>query len=229
MNICGIGLYFKRNFHAMALSKRFFSILILSSTVCFAQPIHPADSLLSSPNTSLISKIAIAPISLWQRLSYKSGSLNCQFYPSCSNYGAQSIAQHGVILGSALAADRIARCNPMAYHYHIKVKVPLFHNDGRLLNPVPIKLFSDTTGEKSPALASALSTVAPGLGRFYADRTWDGLFGFMTVTALANLTYVNHTKNSATGTVFFGGLTATFYLGEVIGAYRAAIEANNRP
>ncbi len=229
MNIYGIGLYFKRNFQTMDLWGRFFSSLILSSIICFAQPIHPADSLLYSSNTPLVRKMAISPISLWQRLSYRIDSLNCQFYPSCSNYGAQSIAQHGVILGSALAADRIARCNPMAYHYHIKAKEPLFHNDGRLLNHVPIKLFSDTKGEKSPAVASVLSTVAPGLGRIYANRTWDGLFGLLTFATMANLTYKSHTNNSSTGTVIFGGLTATFYLGEIIGAYLAAVEANNRP
>ena len=172
--------------------------------------------------------MAISPISLWQRLSYRIGSLNCQFYPSCSNYGAQSITQHGVILGIAFAADRIARCNPMAYQYHIKAKEPLFLKDGRLLNHVPIKLFPDTKGEKSPALASVLSTVAPGLGRVYANRTWNGLFGLLTVTTLANLTNKSHANNSSTGTVVFGGLTTTFYLGEIIGAYQAAVKANNQ-
>ena len=128
----------------------------------------------------------------------------------------------------AFAADRIARCNPMAYQYHIKAKEPLFLKDGRLLNHVPIKLFLDTKGEKSPVLASVLSTVAPGLGRVYANRSWDGLFGLLTVATMANLTYKSHTNNSSTGTIVFGGLSATFYLGEIIGAYLAAVEANNR-
>jgi uncharacterized protein len=36
----------------------------------------------------------------------------CRFLPTCSDYARQAIEQHGAICGSALAAKRIARCNP---------------------------------------------------------------------------------------------------------------------
>jgi len=36
----------------------------------------------------------------------------CRFYPSCSEYAAQAIAQHGVLRGGKLAAGRVARCHP---------------------------------------------------------------------------------------------------------------------
>ncbi|HWG37747.1 MAG TPA: membrane protein insertion efficiency factor YidD [Terriglobales bacterium] len=36
----------------------------------------------------------------------------CRFYPSCSEYAAQAIAQHGAVRGSWLAARRLARCHP---------------------------------------------------------------------------------------------------------------------
>ncbi|GGE96576.1 membrane protein insertion efficiency factor YidD [Mycetocola zhadangensis] len=38
----------------------------------------------------------------------------CRYYPSCSAYAMHAIQQHGVVLGSGLAAARIARCHPWA-------------------------------------------------------------------------------------------------------------------
>ena len=36
----------------------------------------------------------------------------CQFYPTCSEYGKQSIKKHGVVIGVPKAVWRILRCNP---------------------------------------------------------------------------------------------------------------------
>ncbi|WP_374110265.1 membrane protein insertion efficiency factor YidD [Okibacterium sp. HSC-33S16] len=38
----------------------------------------------------------------------------CRYYPSCSAYAMHAIQQHGVVVGSGLAARRIARCHPWA-------------------------------------------------------------------------------------------------------------------
>ncbi|MCX7522760.1 membrane protein insertion efficiency factor YidD [Microbacterium sp. STN6] len=38
----------------------------------------------------------------------------CRYYPSCSAYGLQAVQEHGVVIGSALTARRIARCHPWA-------------------------------------------------------------------------------------------------------------------
>lgn len=38
----------------------------------------------------------------------------CRYYPSCSAYAVAAIQQHGVVVGSALGAARIARCHPWA-------------------------------------------------------------------------------------------------------------------
>ena len=38
----------------------------------------------------------------------------CRYYPSCSAYALGAVQQHGVVVGSALAAARIARCHPWA-------------------------------------------------------------------------------------------------------------------
>jgi putative membrane protein insertion efficiency factor len=36
----------------------------------------------------------------------------CRFYPSCSHYAADAIANYGVLRGGWLALTRLARCHP---------------------------------------------------------------------------------------------------------------------
>ncbi|MGH3327583.1 MAG: membrane protein insertion efficiency factor YidD [Streptomycetales bacterium] len=36
----------------------------------------------------------------------------CRFYPSCSQYGYQAIAQHGAFRGTYLTVRRLLRCHP---------------------------------------------------------------------------------------------------------------------
>jgi uncharacterized protein len=38
----------------------------------------------------------------------------CKFYPSCSRYAAEAVAQHGAWRGARLAAARLLRCRPFA-------------------------------------------------------------------------------------------------------------------
>jgi uncharacterized protein len=42
----------------------------------------------------------------------------CRFEPSCSEYAAEAISNHGVISGGAMAIVRFARCNPFGGHGH---------------------------------------------------------------------------------------------------------------
>ena len=37
----------------------------------------------------------------------------CRFQPSCSEYAAIAIAEHGVLRGVVMAAGRILRCHPL--------------------------------------------------------------------------------------------------------------------
>jgi putative membrane protein insertion efficiency factor len=36
----------------------------------------------------------------------------CKYYPSCSHYGMEAVRVHGAVIGGAMAAWRIVRCNP---------------------------------------------------------------------------------------------------------------------
>ena len=188
---------------------------------------HPADTVLASDKTSLAEKILISPIALWQRFSYSTPLLACQFYPSCSNYAAQSISEKGVLKGTIMAADRIVRCNPAAYHYHVGDNLKsvsrqeALHTDGRLVDRVQTSLLSQQNG-KSPKLAAALSVLIPGSGRIYAGRTWDGFFGFLTFTLSANLAYEHLNSGHTIRAGLFSFATLAFYGGEILGAYKAA-------
>jgi|TARA_B100001540_G_C15382591_1_gene450778 putative membrane protein insertion efficiency factor len=41
---------------------------------------------------------------------------NCRYLPTCSEYSAQSIREHGVIKGIALSLKRISKCHPWGSH-----------------------------------------------------------------------------------------------------------------
>ncbi|MBC7442445.1 MAG: membrane protein insertion efficiency factor YidD [Ramlibacter sp.] len=38
----------------------------------------------------------------------------CRYYPSCSAYALGAVQEHGLVVGSARAAVRLARCHPWA-------------------------------------------------------------------------------------------------------------------
>ena len=132
---------------------------------------YPADTLLTSKKVSIIKKVGILPIAAFQRLSYNTYRLQCQFYPSCSNYGAQAIKGYGLLRGSFMSADRIVRCNPSSLEHHLKYGGEFNPINKQLIDPVhlpqPVEL------KKSPLLAASLSTLIPGTGRMYAGRWFD--------------------------------------------------------
>ncbi|SVC69787.1 uncharacterized protein METZ01_LOCUS322641, partial [marine metagenome] len=161
-------------------------ILIIFIATAFGQIKYPADSLLKSSKISVLRKAALLPIAGWQRISYNTDLFNCQFYPSCSNYSAEAIKEHGLVLGCAVAADRIIRCNPAAFHYHVETQAFFNDDDGRLIDFVKPKVYQFS--KKSPSVAAGLSIV-PGLGRIYAGRLYDGLFSFLTLSLSGNAAY----------------------------------------
>ncbi len=210
-----------RSTSGFARNDRLFRMGIKLLLIAFTFPLtaqYPVDSLYHAPNTSALKKIFLFPITKWQRLSYNETYLNCQFYPSCSNYGANAIHEHGVAKGLFMASDRIIRCNPNAFQAHQKMGGE-FHSDGRLIDP--INYASAPASTKSPFIAAGLSMVVPGLGRAYAGRPADGLYGFLMSALAINAGYQSLKKESIFAPLYVG-MAITFYGGEVYGAYRTA-------
>lgn len=71
--------------------------------------------LLSLPKNAILILIKIyqktlSPDHGWFKNLHPAGF--CRYYPTCSEYGYQSIKKRGVIIGSLKAGWRVLRCNP---------------------------------------------------------------------------------------------------------------------
>ncbi|MCK5363785.1 MAG: membrane protein insertion efficiency factor YidD, partial [Gammaproteobacteria bacterium] len=85
---------------------------------------------------------------------------NCFFYPSCSEYAGQAIRAYGLLRGSALAVDRLMRCNKAAGRYYHRGAFGLLHDpvegnpEARFSPRVPVWLLPQST-VAVPALNAA--------------------------------------------------------------------------
>ena len=58
-------------------------------------------------------KTAIKAIGFYQRRISPLFGPKCRYYPTCSQYTSDAIERYGVLIGGALGALRILRCNPL--------------------------------------------------------------------------------------------------------------------
>ena len=61
---------------------------------------------------TIISRILIAPIRLWQVTISAVLPPTCRYSPSCSAYAIEALQRHGAVKGLWLGTRRIARCHP---------------------------------------------------------------------------------------------------------------------
>lgn len=59
----------------------------------------------------------------------------CRYYPTCSNYGKQALAWHGVWSGSWLLLKRISSCHPLGGHGIDFVPLPLSSYHYQYISP----------------------------------------------------------------------------------------------
>ncbi len=85
-------------------------------------------------------------------------------------------------------------------------------------------------GRKSPLLAAALSSVVPGLGKVYTKNYADAAMALLFVGANAWQAYRGFSKNGKSSVYgwVFGGLAASFYIGNIYGAGKAAKRYNKK-
>ena len=74
-------------------------------------------------------------VRLYQLLLRPFTAGSCRFTPSCSDYALGALRTHGALRGSALAAGRVLRCNPLCQGGHDPVPP---HGQTRLMcRPIP--------------------------------------------------------------------------------------------
>jgi len=81
-------------------------------------------------------------------------------------------------------------------------------------------------GRKRPNLAAAMSAILPGSGQIYAGRYYDGLRHFMFNALLISVVYELIEDESYPGAYLVAGVALPFYLGNILGAKRAAELSN---
>ncbi len=58
--------------------------------------------------------LVLAPVMFYRRvLSPLKKAPSCIYLPTCSEYAIEAVKTRGIVVGSALAAARILRCNPL--------------------------------------------------------------------------------------------------------------------
>jgi hypothetical protein len=60
----------------------------------------------------MIKNILIFLIKIYQKIISPFLGSHCRFYPSCSEYGVQSIKKHGAINGGFKTLKRMLKCHP---------------------------------------------------------------------------------------------------------------------
>ena len=61
---------------------------------------------------TLIKKVFIFPIKLYQWLLSPMLGKSCRFHPTCSHYMVEAIEEWGILKGGWMGLKRIGRCHP---------------------------------------------------------------------------------------------------------------------
>lgn len=82
---------------------------------------------------SEVKMLLIGSIRFYQRFISTQDMPSCNFVPSCSQFGAESIGRLGIFRGILLTSDRLQRCNSMSISRYQRD-----HKSGKLIDPVQI-------------------------------------------------------------------------------------------
>jgi uncharacterized protein len=73
--------------------------------------------------------VALGVLRVYQRTISPALPRRCKYHPTCSEYAVQAIRGYGLLRGSALAAWRLLRCNPLSHGGYDPVSAQrLFHS-----------------------------------------------------------------------------------------------------
>ena len=106
----------------------FFAGLAQATSNPFKQPWPAAKEKQHSPEVVSTPGAAFSfYIRVFQKFISPVDGVRCQFYPTCSEYGRQSVQAHGAVLGFFMSADRLIRDNA-----GVPERYPLIVKFGRL-------------------------------------------------------------------------------------------------
>lgn len=179
------------------------------------------DSLINQNEISIIEQSSFRLIKSWQSISYNSSKLNCQFYPSCSNYYALATNNFGVLGGSIRAVDRFIRCNPAAVGYHLQNPNSEFNSDGRLIDR--LKLKKAIPSEKTTRLPILFSAI-PGFGRTYYGHKFDGFVSFTYVSGFSYLSYNAFKRKNEVIGIFSGVMALLFWSADIFATNQLSLD-----
>lgn len=98
------------------------------------QDVHRADNNDLAPLYTPGAKTLLrGAIRFYQKFISTQDMPSCNFTPSCSQFGVESIGRLGVLRGVLLTSDRLQRCNSMSTS-----RYQTDHKSGRLLDPVQL-------------------------------------------------------------------------------------------
>jgi putative membrane protein insertion efficiency factor len=61
-----------------------------------------------------VKRFFLSAIDFYQRRISPGLPAGCRYLPTCSHYGREAIAKHGVVHGTVLIIWRLMRCNPLS-------------------------------------------------------------------------------------------------------------------
>ena len=118
--------------HALSAQKPTELEFILSCNPIQSVP-KAARTHITFPNTIGIKSLMIGAIRFYQLFVSPQDTPVCNFLPTCSEFGVQSIRELGIIQGILLTSDRLQRCNGMSTsRYRTDLK------SGKFIDPIQI-------------------------------------------------------------------------------------------
>jgi len=94
----------------------------------------------------------------------------------------------------------------------------------------PIILKTERIKRKKPLLAVGLSSLVPGLGRFYTKQWKDGIISFVITGSLGYASFRHFNRNGSSSVLgwVYGGLALGFYTGNLYGSIQSAHRYNEQ-
>ena len=171
---------------------------------------YPIDTILAKNDINYLDRLYILPLKFWQVKSYNDPLLNCQFFPSCSNYCAENIYRYGFFKGSIKGFDRFFRCNENSIKKYKKIEQKDNSTNTTFLSDSFNDDYKRLLENKDLDFALLLSVI-PGLGRIYLGELDDGILVNRYTLSSILLTCFFNKRNKKLLAYFSGYFSMVFW------------------